>query len=347
MRDCATRAPRGTRAERLAGILVVEDEGVVALDIQKALVDMGYDAYAVAASAEEALARSEERPPDLVLMDVRIRGDRDGVTTAGLLRERYDVPVIFLTAYADDVTVERAGRVDPYAYLIKPVQPAELKVAVQTSIRRHDEEIGLRQRARWFSTALRSIADGVVTVDPEGRVTFMNEAAERLLGCGAGKSVGRSLLEMLQFLDTAGIAMAESSLAETLRRRPTTVGEARLPGVADGPSRPVTFTMAPVIEDGLVRGVVVVIRDATDQQRRQERLELRTRLIALESMMTGVAQEAGNPLPAVLATARASLAEVEQSNSAYPADEVLREIQDLAARVSKLVSDMRILTRPA
>ncbi len=84
-------------------------EGVVAEDIQQTLTDYGYDAFAIASSADEAILRASERCPDVVLMDIRIKGERDGIEAASILRERFRVPVVFVTAHADDATIERLG----------------------------------------------------------------------------------------------------------------------------------------------------------------------------------------------------------------------------------------------
>jgi CheY-like chemotaxis protein len=163
-------------------ILIVEDERIVAKDLQQTLAGMGYDAFAIASSADEALARASARCPDVVLMDIRIKGQRDGVEAAEILRARFGVPVVYLTAHADDATIERATRSEPYGYLLKPVKAAELRSAIEVSIYRHAMEKRLREREKWFSTTLRSLSDAVMTVDLAGNVSFMNPAAEQLTG---------------------------------------------------------------------------------------------------------------------------------------------------------------------
>jgi CheY-like chemotaxis protein len=112
-------------------VLIVEDERIVARDLQQTLRGMGYDAFAIARSADEALAHAAERRPGLALVDIRIEGELDGTATAALLRERYDVPIVFLTAHADDETIARAKQSDPYGYLVKPVKHTELKTAIE------------------------------------------------------------------------------------------------------------------------------------------------------------------------------------------------------------------------
>ncbi|HSO32075.1 MAG TPA: response regulator, partial [Labilithrix sp.] len=149
----------------LTSVLVVEDERIVAMDIQQTLIGLGYDAFAAAASGDEALAAAANRRPDLVLMDIRIEGKRDGIETARLLRERFDVPVIFVTAHADDATIERAKLTAPHGYLVKPIKTGELRSAIEVALYRHAMEKAARERERWFSTTLSSIADAVVAVD--------------------------------------------------------------------------------------------------------------------------------------------------------------------------------------
>ena len=163
-------------------ILIVEDEAIVALDLQQTLNDDGYDAFAIAVSADEAIGYATQRVPDLVLMDIRIKGNRDGVETADLLRSAFDVPVVFLTAHADDATLDRAKRTAPFGYLHKPVKPAALRSTIEVALYNHAMERRARLRERWFSTTLRSIADAVICVDLAGTVNYMNPPAEDLTG---------------------------------------------------------------------------------------------------------------------------------------------------------------------
>jgi signal transduction histidine kinase len=144
-------------------VLVVEDERIVARDIQQILVDLGYDAYAIAASADEALARATERVPDLVLMDIRIRGPVDGVAAADMLRQRFDVPVIFVTANADEETIARAGKAEPFGYLVKPIQPADLRSAIEIALRRHELERRIREASRLKSELLATVSHEIRT----------------------------------------------------------------------------------------------------------------------------------------------------------------------------------------
>lgn len=115
-------------------ILIVEDEYIIANDIQTSLENMGYEVCGMAASGEKALALTKELSPDLILMDIMLKGDMDGIETAAMIRETDDISVIFLSAYSDDGILDRAKQTLPFGYLIKPFRDRELKAAIEMAI---------------------------------------------------------------------------------------------------------------------------------------------------------------------------------------------------------------------
>src|SRR5262245_31851946 len=117
-----------------APVLIVEDERIVARDLQRTLLGFGYDAFAIAASCEEAISRASEKRPAVVLMDIRIKGELDGIATARILRERFATAVVYLTSHSDPDTLQRATATEPSGYLQKPVRPAELRSAIEISL---------------------------------------------------------------------------------------------------------------------------------------------------------------------------------------------------------------------
>jgi diguanylate cyclase (GGDEF)-like protein len=126
-------------------LLVVEDERIVALDLRGALEDLGYTVVGTAASSDEALRTAEARRPDLVLMDIRIAGANDGIQAARLLRARYQLPVVYLTANADQATLERALATEPAGYLVKPYNHQSLRTTIEVALRRHESELASRE----------------------------------------------------------------------------------------------------------------------------------------------------------------------------------------------------------
>lgn len=126
-------------------LMIVEDEEIVAFDIEITLKDLGYEVCAVVASGEEAIASAAINYPDLVLMDIMLKGSMDGIQTAEEIHKRFNIPVVYLTAYGDFMTVERAKASEPFGYIIKPFEEQELHTAVAIALSRHDAEKRIRQ----------------------------------------------------------------------------------------------------------------------------------------------------------------------------------------------------------
>ena len=139
--------------QRPPRILVIEDEAIVAADIRRTLMGMGYEVLETADSAKEAIDRATASRPDLALVDIHIKGDLDGIQTAEILRERFRVPVIYVTAFADETTVERAKWTEPVGYLLKPIKALELRSVVEVGLYKHAMETRLREREHQLEAA--------------------------------------------------------------------------------------------------------------------------------------------------------------------------------------------------
>src|SRR5438477_4787101 len=199
-----------------ARILVVEDESLLAEDIQERLKNLGYEASALAFSGEEALAQAASAQPDLVLMDIRLKGEMDGIETARVLRERFSLPVIYLTGEADDATLERAKATEPLGYLLKPIEEKRLYSTIEIALYKHKMERRLRRIERWFGTALKSIGDAVMVTDTQGLVTFMNPMAEKLTGWKSAEAAGKPLTEVYHTVNAETRAKLESLVSQAL-----------------------------------------------------------------------------------------------------------------------------------
>lgn len=140
-------------------ILVVEDEIIVAEDIRFRLKKLGYIVTATVASGEEAIEKVTENQPDLVLMDIVLKGDMDGVTAAEKIQNKVDIPTIYLTAYADDKTLQRAKLTNPFGYIIKPFQQNDLRVAIEIALHRHEIETKMREALKTSEAAKESLEE--------------------------------------------------------------------------------------------------------------------------------------------------------------------------------------------
>jgi signal transduction histidine kinase len=128
-----------------AQVMVVEDEGVVALLLEKKLIELGYDVPAVVASGEEAIRQALASRPDIILMDIMLKGTTDGIAAVSRIRDDLDVPVVYLTAYSDSKTIERAKATRPFSYLIKPFEERELFATIEMAIYKHGVEKELKR----------------------------------------------------------------------------------------------------------------------------------------------------------------------------------------------------------
>jgi signal transduction histidine kinase/AmiR/NasT family two-component response regulator len=177
-------------------ILLVADDLGAATDVEQTLRGLGYDVIATVASADEALAASTRFCPALALVDIDTRGERDGIETAVLLRERFGVAVVFLAVHADDATLERSKRAEPLGFVTRPSHARELKSVIEIALHRHNLENALRKHDHWASSALHALADPVVTTDADGAISFMNTAAEALSGMSAEQTHGKRIADV-------------------------------------------------------------------------------------------------------------------------------------------------------
>ncbi len=203
-------------------ILVVEDEGIVAADLQDRLRSMDFDPVLVADSGDDALARAEESKPDLVLMDIQLKGRVDGVEAAQAIRDRLDIPVVFLTAHADEATFQRAKITAPFGYLLKPFNERELHMTLEIALHQHAIEAKLKRSELRLAAVLESIDEGIVVTDQWELIERMNSAAESLSGCILTDSSLKPFREVFRLLDPSTRKPAEVDLGQFLREESIT-----------------------------------------------------------------------------------------------------------------------------
>lgn len=163
-------------------ILVVEDEVLVARDIQARLVRMGYDVVGVTGKGKEAVTKALSLRPDLILMDINLRDDVDGVEASVRIREQYKVPVIFCTAYSNEETLERAKISDPYGYVLKPFDNRELEINIEIALYKHQVEKTLYETRQRLDATLTNVSDGIIAADITGEIHILNPMAESITG---------------------------------------------------------------------------------------------------------------------------------------------------------------------
>jgi len=284
-----------------AQILIVEDESIVAIDIQHRLKSLGYAVSGVASSGEEALKKVEETRPDLVLMDILLEGAMDGVAAAEHIRARFNIPVVYLTAYADETTLQRAKVTEPYGYILKPFEERELHTTIVVALYKHEMERKLQESERWLGTTLKSIGDAVIATDATGYIKFMNAVAETLTGWEQIEAWGKELTEVFNIISEATRTPTENPATKAIREGVVVALSNHILVARDGTEKLIDDSAAPIRDDqGTITGVVLVFRDTTEQRELRAQLARSERLRALGTMAVGVAHNFNNVLTAVL-----------------------------------------------
>lgn len=241
-------------------ILIVEDDGIIGRDLQETLVRRGYSVPHVSATGERAVELVDRIDPDLVLMDITLNGSMDGIEAAKRIQETHNIPIVYLTGDSDAAVLERARATSPYGFVIKPYVEGELIETVRNSLKRHDTMQRLEVDERRFISTLRSMAEGVITADLAGNITFLNPNAEKITGWSSQEASGRPLREVFRIRDPDG------SEAEALPPSPGQRSRrAILLTTKSGESVLIEDNTAPIKdEQGGLTGLVIVFRERGD-----------------------------------------------------------------------------------
>jgi diguanylate cyclase (GGDEF)-like protein/PAS domain S-box-containing protein len=183
-------------------ILIVEDEKIIAIDLQRRLERFGYTVVGMAGDGESAVSMALELVPDIILMDIMLGGKMDGIEAAIAIKASKDIPFIFLTAFTDERTLERAKEAEPYGYILKPFKERELYTTIDIALYKHGMEGKLTRQERLFSAILHSINDGIIATDIDLTIQFMNPVAEDISGFKEGAARGKNISQFLTLADS-------------------------------------------------------------------------------------------------------------------------------------------------
>ncbi|MBP6217058.1 MAG: response regulator [Oligoflexales bacterium] len=190
-------------------ILIVEDEFIIALDLQQKLLSLGYQAPMIAATGEDALQMTKELNPDLILMDIVLAGSMDGIEVAGKIKEFSDVPVIYTTSYSDRKILDRAKRTNAYGYITKPYETKDLVIAIEISVSRHQSQKMVSDNEKRFRLILESSGDVFFVFDKTGKILDINAKAESLLTLSREEIVGSFVGDQIPFMLTEAMSIGD------------------------------------------------------------------------------------------------------------------------------------------
>lgn len=275
-------------------ILIVEDEVIIAADLERALASMGYTVCGITGTAEQAIEIVGRQKPDLVMMDIILQGDMEGVEAAETIRDKWGIPVVFLTAYADTDHLEKAKLAYPFGYLLKPFQEKDLKITLEMALyaarvdkERQKAEQQLRESEERFRSITEQMAETVFLTDQEGLVLYMSPVAEDIFGFRTDEMVGR---HFMQFLEENSIEHAVSEFMQTLESGVATRNIRLRMKRKDGSIFFGELSASIYRRRGAIAGTIGLIRDITSQQKADE--ALRESEETLQVMMDAMPQAA-------------------------------------------------------
>ena len=318
-------------------VLVVEDEGLIAHDIATRLEALGHQVVGTVATAEDAVEQAAGA--DVVLMDIRIDGQRDGIAAAQEVRARHHVPVVFLTAHADRATLERAKAADPFGYITKPLGPASLHTSIEMAVYKHRMERQLEEQEAWHRTTLASVADAIVVADPFGRIRTLNRTAEAFCGWTAANALGQRLETVVRLVEEdSGNDLGDPAPLAILRDSPVPLDHGLRLISREGREIAVEGTVAPVRSSSeILLGVVLTLRDVSTRRWEERQLRQAQRV------------EAAGRLAARISTEYASLVQIIRSRTGLlarqlgdysPAQAALEEIREAALAAEQVTEKL-------
>jgi len=319
-----------------ARVLIVEDETIVALDLSELLRNLGYDVIGAAGTGLEAIDAASALRPDLILMDIHLRGKMDGIEAARVIGQRMTVPVIFLTAHGDAPTVDRALEASPHGYLMKPFDEQALHRVIEVVLTRVRSERMTRDEAAealwWSEERFRLLVDAVVDylivlLDIEGRMISWNAGAERMTGFSAEEAIGRPMTMLFppELRDDERLRH-QLAITEKTKRQEFEGWRMR----KDGSRFWAESVRTPVFDrNQKLRGFATITRDVTERHALEAQLLQAQKLESLGKLAGGVAHDFNNMLMVIFSRVeilRRVLGTVEPQR---------RYVEDIGAAASK------------
>ncbi len=264
-----------------SGILIVEDDDIISAYLQRILSELGYDVLDAVISGEEALHKVDERPPDLVLMDIHLAGEMTGIEAAAQIQAGYDIPVVYLTAFAEDAVLQQAKITGPYGYLVKPVQQDQLHATIEMALYKHLMEKKLKESEARHRTLVETIPHGVQENDTAGIITYSNAAYDKMNGYAEGELLGTAIWDLLESDSEPGELRAY--LAMLVKDQPPLIPYVTQNRTKDGRVIDIQVDWNYKRDaQGRVTGFASIITDITERKRTEEKLrdsELRYRTL--------------------------------------------------------------------
>ncbi|MCD4650736.1 MAG: response regulator [Candidatus Cloacimonetes bacterium] len=283
-------------------ILIVEDSPLVSKPLKLLLEEMGYSVMDIVESGEEALKRLDQLRPDLLLMDIKLSGELDGIQTAVEIRKKYDIPVIYSTAYTDENLIERAKITNPFGYILKPYHKRELRTIIEMALFNHKTETKLKESEKRFRLLTMNSSDIINIIDKSGHIIFETQATKRILGYEPGSRINSLFLDYVHQEDKERISEFLNSIIEETETSNSV--EYRFQH-GNGDWKYMETFFHNLLSEPVIKGIVINSRDITD--RREAELAKKQALIERNNSALAIAATTSHEINQPLMILQANL----------------------------------------
>lgn len=319
-------------------VLLVEDEAILAMNLEQMLREMGYAVLPLVASGEDAIDLAKRHQPDVVIMDIHLAGKMNGFTAATQIQSFLDAPIVYLTGHSDDATLNEATLTGPYAFLVKPVSRNELTACLEVVLHRHAMDRKLRESEDRYRSIVENINDALVIHDFNGRIIDVNENSCNMFGYARDELIGANVS---LFSSPEALCYQTQKIAE-IRQTPSLVFETHCAG-RDGMHVPVEVS-ARVVSRELGGVIQCFLRDISERKRQEQRIKemnesLEKTMAEKDRLFTIIAHDLRSPLTGLLAFTRV-LAEKVDAFSAEDLKKCAREMKLSAEGLFELLENL-------
>lgn len=246
-------------------ILIVEDEAIVAKDLQLRLQAKGFQVPAPINNGRAAIDYVAHQPVDLILMDIHLSGDMDGIQAATEINAHSLTPIIYLTAFSELDTVKEATVAEPFGYIVKPYDEQALFIQIEVALYKFQKDLEVRNREKWFKSILAQLREAVITADTSGIINYVNSSGLILLDTQHDAIVGTPIISSIELFDEEGRSYTHHPVTPTLEKGVSTISETIMLKTQTGHLKNVECTISPLRDQAqAVVGVLMVIKEQSD-----------------------------------------------------------------------------------
>lgn len=326
-----------TRTTERARILVVEDENILAMDLSHQLEKNGYTVPGIYNSGEETLEHLPQDQPDLVLMDIQLQGEMDGVETAGIIKDRYKIPVVFLTAFADDTTFQRAKNIDPFGYIIKPFEERILRTTIEMALYKDQLDKQLIASEERYRNFFEDDLSGDFVTDSEGNIIECNTAFVNLFSFASKKeALGTNVNQYFKTREER-----QKFWQSLLENKQLKLEEFNL-NSSDGKTVDVLANVIGSFKNGEIHEIKGYLIDTTERKRLEQQLQQSQKMEALGRLAGGVAHDFNNILTVIMGY---SSMIKDKLNTGLSIEQDIEGIQKSAKKAVNLTRQLLVFSR--